>query len=141
VRQHNFVHRIPEIAAAQVLTLLRQGNLAEAAYLAETHKLPLSQARVHLAQGDPSAALTILEPLRQQMEAKSWQDELLKVMVLEARSLQANGEKYSFQSACRSAVCSDKLRGYAGATDGRIRYAHGHGSGIGGRHRLERWAH
>src|SRR5262249_54007132 len=30
VRQHNFVHRMPEVAAAQVLMLLRQGNLAAA---------------------------------------------------------------------------------------------------------------
>ena len=51
------MHRIPEIAAAQVLTFLRQGNLAEAAHLAQAHNLPISQARVHLAQGDPSAAL------------------------------------------------------------------------------------
>ncbi len=61
-RQHNFVHRIPEIAAAQVLTLLQQGNLAAAAHLAQTHELPISQARVHLAQGDTSAALAVLEP-------------------------------------------------------------------------------
>ena len=72
VRQHNFVHRMPEVAAAQVLVLLRQGNLAAAAHLAQTHELPISQARVHLAQGDPSAALAVLEPLRQQMEAKGW---------------------------------------------------------------------
>ncbi len=75
VRQHNFVHQMPEVAAAQVLTLLHQGNLAAAAHLAQTHELPLSQARVHLAQGDPSAALALLEPLRRQMEAKGWQDE------------------------------------------------------------------
>ena len=31
VRQHNFVHRMPEVAAAQVLVLLRQGDLAAAA--------------------------------------------------------------------------------------------------------------
>ena len=62
-RQQNFVHRMPEVAAAQVLTLLRQGNLAAAAHLAQTHDLPLSQARVHLAQGDPSAALAVLEPV------------------------------------------------------------------------------
>src|SRR5262249_43313830 len=56
-RQHNFVHRLPEVAAAQVVTLLHQGNLAAAARLAETHDLPISQARVHLARRDPSAAL------------------------------------------------------------------------------------
>src|SRR6266566_1629379 len=59
-RQQNFVYRMPEVAAAQVLTLLRQGHLAAAAHLAQTHELPLSQARVHLAQGDTSAALAVL---------------------------------------------------------------------------------
>ena len=72
VRQKNFVQRIPEIAAAQVLVLLRQGDLSAAGQLAQAHELPLSQARVLLAQGDPSAALAVLEPFRQQMEAKGW---------------------------------------------------------------------
>jgi LuxR family maltose regulon positive regulatory protein len=93
VRQNNFVHRTPEVAAAQVLVLLRQGDLAEAAHLAQTHDLPFSQARVHLAQGAPSAALAVLEPLRRQMEAKGWVDERLKVMVLQAVALHAHGEK------------------------------------------------
>jgi LuxR family maltose regulon positive regulatory protein len=93
VRQHNFVHWMPEVAAVQVLTLLHQGHLAAAAHLAQTHGLPLSQARVHLAQGDTSAALAVLEQLRQQAEAKGWEDERLKVMVLQAVALQAHGEK------------------------------------------------
>ena len=93
VRQNNWVHRMPEVAAAQVLTLLRQGDLAAAAQLAKTHELPVSQARVHLAQGDTSAALAALEPLRRQVEAKNWQDERLKVMVLQAVALHAHGEK------------------------------------------------
>jgi LuxR family maltose regulon positive regulatory protein len=93
VRQNNFVHRIPEVAAAQVNVLLHQGNLVAAAQLAQAHELPISQARVLLAQGDPSAALALLSPLRQQMEAKDWQDERLKVMVLQAVALRAHGEK------------------------------------------------
>jgi LuxR family maltose regulon positive regulatory protein len=92
-RQKNFLLRITEIAAVQVLVLLRQGNLAMAAQLAHQFELPLSQARVLLAQGDPSAALAVLEPLRQQMEAKGWADELLRVMVLETVALQVHGEK------------------------------------------------
>jgi len=92
-RQHNFVHRMPEVAAVQVLMLLRQGDLAAAAQLAKTHELPISQARVHLDQGDTSAALAALEPLRRQVEAKNWQDERLKVMVLQAVALHAHGEK------------------------------------------------
>ena len=89
VRQHNFMHRMPEVAAAQVLTSLHQGDLAAAAYLAEKHELPISRARVHLAQGDTAAALAVLRPLRQQVEAKGWADERLKVMVLQAVALYA----------------------------------------------------
>ncbi|MBC8160039.1 MAG: AAA family ATPase, partial [Roseiflexaceae bacterium] len=40
VRQHHFAHRMPEVAALQVLTLLRQGHLTAAAQLAQTHDLP-----------------------------------------------------------------------------------------------------
>src|SRR5438270_1499461 len=93
VRRHSFVFRMPEVAAAQVLILLHQGNLAAAAHLAQTHDLPISQVRVHLAQGDTSAALAVLEQLLQQAEAKGWADERLKVMVLQAVALQAHGEK------------------------------------------------
>jgi LuxR family maltose regulon positive regulatory protein len=92
-RQQNVLHRMPEVAAAQVLTLLRQGHLAEVAHLTRTHGLPLSKARVNLVQGDPSAALAVLSPLREQVEAKGWQDERLKVMVLQAVALQAHGDK------------------------------------------------
>ena len=92
VRQHNFVHQIPAVAATQVLTLLLQGNLAAAAVLAQAHELPISQARVLLAQGDTPAALVILEPLRRQVEAKGWKDERLRVMVLQVVALDAHGE-------------------------------------------------
>ncbi len=93
VRQRNFWFRMPDVAAAQVLALLRQGNLAEAAKLAQAHDLPMSQARVHLAQGETSAALAVLEGWRRQVEAKGWEDERLKVMVLQALALEAHGEQ------------------------------------------------
>jgi LuxR family maltose regulon positive regulatory protein len=92
VRQNNFVHRMPEVAAAQVFTFVRQGNLAAAAHLAQTYELPLSRARVHLAQGDSSTALAVLEPWRQHVEAKGWNDERLKVMILQAVAQHAHGE-------------------------------------------------
>lgn len=91
-RQHNFLHRMPEIAAVQVLVLLRQDNRMAAAQLAQTHELPLSQARVRLAEGEAAAALALLVPYRQQMEAKGWQDERLKAMVLQAVALHAAGK-------------------------------------------------
>jgi LuxR family maltose regulon positive regulatory protein len=99
VRENDFVQRMPEVAAAQVRNLLwpgrrlRPGDLAVAAHLAQAHKLPRSQARVYLAQGDASAALAVLEPLRQQAEAKGWQDERLKGMVLQAVAHRAQGQK------------------------------------------------
>jgi LuxR family transcriptional regulator, maltose regulon positive regulatory protein len=92
VGRHRFVFRLPDIAAAQVLLLLRQGDLAAAAQLAQTHDLPISQARIHLAQGDASAALAVLEPVRQQTEARDWQAERLTVMVLEAVAHHMHGE-------------------------------------------------
>jgi LuxR family maltose regulon positive regulatory protein len=92
-RQHQFVYRLPEIAAAQVLVLLRQGHLGAAVDVAETHELPLSQARVHLALGNPANALAVLEPWRQQVEAYKWEDERLKVLLLQALALQASGEQ------------------------------------------------
>jgi LuxR family maltose regulon positive regulatory protein len=93
VRQRNFMHRVSELAAAQVLTLLRQGNLTVAAHVAQLHQLPLSQARVHLVQGNPSAAQAVLDSYHQQIEAKDWKDEQLKVTLLQALAHQAQGKK------------------------------------------------
>ena len=87
------MHRMPEVAAAQVLTLLRQGNVAVAGQLAQTYNLPLSQARVHLARGEASEASTVLEQYRELLEAKGWKDERLKAMILQAIALRAQEEK------------------------------------------------
>lgn len=92
-REKNFVFRIPEVAAAQVRVLLEQGNVKAAAQLAQAHNLPISQARVHLVRGDPSAALGLLEPLGRQAEDRDWKDQRLQVMVLQALALDAHGDK------------------------------------------------
>ncbi len=92
VQQHHFDHWVGEITAVRIQTFLNQGNLTAAAQLAQTHDLPLSQARVKLAQGDPTAALAALEPVRQQAEAKEWADEQLRVMVLQALAFDAASE-------------------------------------------------
>ena len=89
-RQHDFVLQVPRVAAAQVLTFLRQGDVAAAANVAQAHDLPLSQARVYLAQGDPTAALAVLEPYRRQMAEKAWADEELKALVLLAVAFDAH---------------------------------------------------
>ena len=92
-RQHDFVLQVPAIAAGRVLTFLRQGDVAAAAHVAQAHDLPLSQARVHLAQGDPTGALAVLEPYRRQMAEKAWADEELKALVVLAVALDARGER------------------------------------------------
>ena len=104
MRQHNFVDRMPEVVAAQVLTLLHQGDLGAATHLAEKHQLPLSQARVHLARGETSAALAVLEPMRQQVDVKGWESERLKVMVLQAVALHAHGETEQAVQLLRDAL-------------------------------------
>lgn len=92
-RQQHFVHRLPEVADVQVLTMLHQGQVTQAAHLAQTHAIPLSQARVHLAQSDTSAALAVLKPLLRQVETKGLADERLKIMVLYSVALHAQEEK------------------------------------------------
>ena len=93
LHQHNFVFRLRDVAAARVLILLRQGNVADAAHLAQTHQLPVSRARVHLAQEDPEAALLALEPWRHEVEEKGWADKRLEVTLLRAVALQACGDR------------------------------------------------
>jgi LuxR family maltose regulon positive regulatory protein len=92
-RQHDFVLQVPEVAAAQVLAFLRQGDVAAAAHVALAHELPLSHARVHLAKGDPTGALGVLEAYRRRMAEKAWADEELKALVLLAVAFDAAGER------------------------------------------------
>jgi LuxR family maltose regulon positive regulatory protein len=110
VHQHNFEFRMPTVAAAQVHTLLRRGNLEEAAHLAETYDLPLSRVRVHLAQGDSSTALDLLEELHQ--HSKDLPDEQLKVMVLQAVAYQAHGELDKALQALRDAMMLAEPNGF-----------------------------
>jgi LuxR family maltose regulon positive regulatory protein len=90
-RQHGFLFRDGDIAAARVLTLLRQGRLPAAAQLAQAHALPVSRARVDLARGDASGALIVLEPWLQHVETVGWTDRRLEVLILQALALAANG--------------------------------------------------
>ncbi len=112
VRENTFVRRMPEVAAAEVLTLLQQGNLAGAAHLAQTHDLPLTRARVHLAQGDPSAALAVLEPYRRRVEERAWADEQLRTMILQAVAFDALGERAKAVELLDAALSSAEPGGF-----------------------------
>lgn len=91
--QNNFLLRLPDIAAMQVLVLIQQSQLAKAEQLVRQYELPFCQVRIFLAQGDTSAALMAVEILRKQMEDKEWADELLKAMILQSIALHEHGEK------------------------------------------------
>ena len=104
VGQNNFDHRMPDVVAAQVLVSLRQGDIARAVELAHKHKLPTSQARVHLAQGDASAALALLESYCRQAETKAWDDERLKAMILQAVAYYAHGKGEQALGALKEAL-------------------------------------
>lgn len=129
-RQRHFLHRIPEIAAAQVQAFLQQGNVAAAAALAaalaaaqtaalaaslaqtQSIALSFSQARVKLAQNDPTAALPILNALREQAEAKAWMDEQLKIKVLRAVALSAQGDQVQALQWLGAALAQAEPQGF-----------------------------
>jgi LuxR family maltose regulon positive regulatory protein len=92
--------------------LLQQGDLAAAAHLAQAHDLPLSQARVHLAQGDPSAALAVLEPFRRRVEERAWADEQLKTRILQAVAFHALGERARAVELLDEALASAEPGGF-----------------------------
>ncbi len=118
-RQQNFVRQMPEVAALHVLVSLRQRDLAAAAQAAQAHDLPLSQARVYLAQGDTAAALAALAAYRQQAEARGWADERLKAMILQALAHQAHGERDRAVSLLGEALALAQPGGFVRALRGR----------------------
>ncbi len=92
-RLKNYTYRLPDIAFHQAGILLFQGNLDEAAQLAQNNVMPLMQARILVAQGNPSEALALVEPQRRQAEEKRLPQRLLLVMAVQAVVLFAQGEK------------------------------------------------
>ena len=110
--QKQFTIRLPDIAAVQVLVLLRQGQVEGAAQLAQQYELPLSRARVLLAEGDPAAALSVLGPFRAQMEAKGWEDERLRASVLEALAHHAQRDRDRAVQALEDALAMAEPGGF-----------------------------
>ena len=91
--QKNYTFRVPYIAYDQALVLLRQGNTGAAFQLTQQNDLPLMQARVLIAQHEPAEALAVLEPLRQEAEAKGSAYRLLMVMAVISVAHHAHGDK------------------------------------------------
>jgi len=91
--QKNIRICLQDLAYLQAWIHLRQGDFDAVVQLARQNDLPLMQARALIAQGNPFAALELVEPLRQQAESKGWADRLLEVMTVQSVVLYAQGEK------------------------------------------------
>jgi LuxR family maltose regulon positive regulatory protein len=111
-RQRNFLLRLPDVAAGQVLVLLRQGHVTEAARLAQTYNLSLAQARVLLAQNDAPAALALLATVREQMETRGWADERLKAMTLQTVAHFLQGDKAAAHSLLAEVLTLAEPQGF-----------------------------
>lgn len=111
-RRRNFTLLLREIVAAQIFWLLRQGNVTAAAQLTQGDDLPLSQARVFLAQGNAAAALARLADAQQQAEARAWADERLKSLVLQAVAHHADGAQETALRVLHEALAPAKPDGF-----------------------------
>ncbi len=92
-RLQNYTYRLPDITYTRAEIQLCQGNVNEAAQLVRQYAIPLMQARVLVAQGNPSEALALVEPQRQQAEAKRLPQRLLLVLAVQSVVLFAHGDK------------------------------------------------
>ncbi|MCR8842065.1 LuxR C-terminal-related transcriptional regulator [Paenibacillus sp. SC116] len=110
--QNHFILQILRIAEAQVHVMIQQEHLSAAGILSQKYDLPLSRARIYLAQGDTAAALAILESAIQKVEAKDLKDERLKIFILMAIALYAHGEKTKALEALREALTMAEPSGF-----------------------------
>ncbi|MFS1511566.1 LuxR C-terminal-related transcriptional regulator [Chengkuizengella sp. SCS-71B] len=92
VIQHNLEDRVSEVSETEVILLLNQGKLLSAQKLAETYKLPLSQVRVYLSQGDIAKALNELNAFYQEVKQNGIREKMLKVIILKAVIFYIKGE-------------------------------------------------
>jgi LuxR family maltose regulon positive regulatory protein len=91
-RSGQFMQWLAPIAGMRVQALLRKGDVAGAMAVADAYEHPHSRARVQLAQGDPNAALAVLDAARTQAETAGLVDERLKVLALQTIAYEAAGQ-------------------------------------------------
>ncbi len=111
-RLKNYTYRLSDIAYTRARIHLFQGNVDEAAQLVRQNVIPLMQARVLIAQGNPSEALAVVEPQRQQAEAKKMAGRLLLVMAVQSVVLFAQGEKVHAVQVLTEALALAEPGGY-----------------------------
>ncbi|RRJ66060.1 LuxR family transcriptional regulator [Paenibacillus oralis] len=91
VQERSFTHLLGEVQHLELLISLHNGNFPEAVKHLETSEWPVLQSRIHMIQGNASAALAILAILYDQARAKQWKNDQLKLLVLQALAFQVQG--------------------------------------------------
>ncbi len=112
LRQKDHNLRMPDIATARASILLYEGNTDAALQIAQQYDLPLLLARVHIARGNPSAALGVLAPYRQKTEAGGLDDERLRALTLQALAFHLHGDKESARQALAEALTLGEPGGF-----------------------------
>lgn len=92
VQERSFPHLLGEVQHLELLISLHRGGFPEAVKYLETSEWPVLQSRIHMIQGNASAALTLLATLYDQARAKQWKNEQLKLLVLQALAFQVQGD-------------------------------------------------
>jgi LuxR family transcriptional regulator, maltose regulon positive regulatory protein len=92
-QQFQFHHAMPYIMSLKVYISLQQGNLNSALQIVQTHDIPLSYARVLIAQGNTDFALQLLATQREYAETHDLKDVRLQTMILQTLALDAHGEQ------------------------------------------------
>ncbi len=103
VNAHDFSQQRAPIADVRVQVLLAQGDMTEAEQRTP-HASPLGRARVLLAQGDPAAALAVLEPYHHQMRERRWADAQLQTSILLALVHSQQGDHETALSQLAAAI-------------------------------------
>jgi LuxR family maltose regulon positive regulatory protein len=112
VSQNNFIHCLPEVAQAKINLLIEQGALSAAAQLAQTHDLPLSLAKVLILQGNPAAALELMDSFSREMDSAGCLDLLLKGTVLKSVAHYQLNEKQRGMDALTNALALAEPGGF-----------------------------
>lgn len=112
VKEYNYLHLMPNVITEKILLLMHQGDLTEAEQLANNYDLPLIQARVQLAKGQPIEALTKLEALQDEFNKNGLQNKKLQVLILQSLAHQANGEEKKSLQTLHDALELAEMGGY-----------------------------
>ncbi|GIP38175.1 hypothetical protein J31TS4_14550 [Paenibacillus sp. J31TS4] len=111
-RRHGYDRQLAPLAAVRVELLLRQGRIEAASELAQQQGTPVSRARVLLAEGNAAAALAVLEPLREEAEARDWRQERLEAVILLAMARHRLGETGPAQQLLADALAMGEPGGF-----------------------------